>query len=125
MRISCVLSQEKRESLHKYTITIKDLTFETIIGILDKERVMKQRVIADVKITYHKEAETFINYAQVAKLIEKKMQKEKYFLLEEALDAIILEIKREFSNILSINLKICKPDILDNCEVAVEIFKKY
>ncbi len=111
--------------MHKYTITIKDLTFEAIIGILQQERLKAQRVVVDAKLTYYKEGKTFINYAQVAKLIETQMQKAKYFLLEEALDALVLEIKREFTTISSINLKICKPDILDNCEVSVEIFKNY
>ncbi len=111
--------------MHKYKITIADLTFDAIVGILDKERKEAQKVVADVEIIYEKEGDTFINYAEVASLIEKTMQKERYLLLEEALDELEMKIKSKFSAIFSINLKLYKPNILDNCVVGVEIFKQY
>ena len=125
MTISCGFLRAKREPLHKYKISISDLTFEAIIGILEKEREVAQCVVADVEIIYEKKSDTFINYAQVASLIESTMQKEKYLLLEEALEELSKKIKSEFSAITSINLKLSKPDILDNCVVGVEIFKNY
>ncbi len=117
----------KRVSLPKnqYKILISDLKFLAIIGILDEERVTPQKVIADIEIVYAKEDEIFINYAEVSKLIEKTMQKEKFLLLEEALEDIVGKIKLQFPSSLTINLKLLKPDILDNCTVGVEIFKKY
>ncbi len=115
----------KRQSLHNYTIHINDLTFHCIIGILEKERIAAQRVVIDVIINYKKESEEFINYAAVTAWIEERMKKGKFFLLEEALDTISLEIQEQFPAIKNINLKICKPDILDNCKVCVEIFKNY
>lgn len=118
---------EKRVRLPKnqFKIIISDLTFFAIVGILEKERLTPQKVLADIEIEYVKVDETFINYAEVASLIEETMKNEKYLLLEEALEDITCKIKLQFSSILSINLKLLKPSILDNCEVGVEIFKKY
>jgi len=95
------------------------------VGILEKERITPQQVIADIEIEYIKIDETFINYAEVANLIESTMIDKKYHLLEEALEDISGKIKLHFPSILTIRLKLLKPNILDNCEVGVEIFKNY
>ena len=116
---------EKREKLPKYTIYIEALTFFAIIGILEKERLSTQKVCADIEIVYEKKGEDFINYAQVASLVEEVMQREKFFLLEDALEKLSAEIKGAFEHILSLKLRLTKPDILENATVAVEIFKKY
>jgi len=115
----------QRVRLHKYTIHIENLTFRAIIGILDKERREAQKVVVNVEIVYSKNAEGFINYADVAKLIEEGMQKEQYLLLEEALEALSGKIKLQFPSIETLKLKLSKPNILDNCVVSVEIFKNY
>ncbi len=109
----------------QYKIIISDLNFLAIVGILEKERITPQEVIADIEIEYIKVDETFINYAEVAKLIEDSMKNEKYLLLEEALEDITGKIKFQFPSILTITLKLRKPSILDNCVVGVEIFKNY
>jgi dihydroneopterin aldolase len=111
--------------LPKYTIYIQELTFDAIVGILEDERQHPQKVIVDVELTYEKEKEKFINYAEVAALIVSVMQKEKFFLLEEALEVLCEKIETTFHAVSSIRLKLSKPDILENCLVAVEIFKKY
>jgi len=108
-----------------YSIYVENLTFFCIVGILDFERRERQKVVANVKIDYVNDGENFINYAEVATLIEETMQVEKYLLLEEALSALVRKLKSQYSEISSINLKLSKPDILENCDVGVEIFKKY
>ena len=109
----------------KFKIIISDLTFDTIIGILEKERKTKQRVIANVEIIYEKKGDDFINYADVSALIENTMNEKRFLLLEEALEEIQIQMKSKFHAISSMNLKLSKPDILDNCEVGVENFKEY
>lgn len=110
---------------HQFKIIISNLKFLTIVGILDAERLTEQMVIADMEIIYNKEEKKFINYAEVAQLIEETMQKEKFLLLEEALACIVDKLKVLFPSIVSIQFKLLKPDILDNCVVGVEIFKNY
>jgi len=100
------------------TIYIEDLKFQTIIGILDFERVTAQDVIINLEIEYEYKNE-FINYAEVSLLIKESMIKEKFLLIEDALDKLSLKLKKEFTKINSLTLKITKPSILPDCRVSV------
>ncbi|MBP9491657.1 MAG: dihydroneopterin aldolase [Sulfurospirillum sp.] len=100
-------------------IHIKDLTFETIVGLLETERVTPQKVSLHVKITYDFDGTHFIDYAQVCALITKEMQIQRYFLLEEALEGIYSKILSNYPYIRKISLKIFKPTILSNALVGV------
>ncbi|RUM68422.1 MAG: dihydroneopterin aldolase [Sulfurospirillum sp.] len=103
-----------------YTIHIENLKLKAVIGLLDFERTNSQTVIADCMIDYVREDDTFIDYAIVAKMIEEMLKKGEYFLIEDALDEIILAIKDTFFTIRSITLKLSKPEILANCTVSVK-----
>ncbi len=99
-------------------IEISDLTFKCIIGILDFERIKKQKVIVDLSFEYNFSKDNFINYAEISTLIEKTMKKEKFLLLEDA----ILHIESLLNNnykITNLNIKISKPTILKNCIVSL------
>jgi len=105
------------------TIDINDLEFETIIGILDFERTAKQRVRINCSIDYVYDRQ-FLDYALVTKHIEKQMIEKEFKLIEEALLSLKESLKQEFPMILTLFLKISKPDILANCEVSLsETFK--
>jgi len=100
------------------TINIKDLEFETIIGILDFERTTEQKVRINCSIEYdysHK----FLDYGLVAKHIETEMRANRFELIEEALLSLKSSLKRAFPLMNSLILEISKPDILDNCEVSL------
>ena len=99
-------------------IEISDLTFKCIIGILDFERIKKQKVIIDLSFEYNFSKDNFINYAEISALIEKTMKKEKFLLLEDA----ILHLETLLNNnykITNLNIKISKPTILKNCIVSL------
>ena len=100
------------------TIYIEDLKFQTIIGILDFERVTTQEVIINLEIVYEYKNE-FINYADVSSLIKETMIKEQFLLIEDALNELSLKLKKEFTKISRLNLKITKPSILPDCRVSV------
>jgi len=100
------------------TIHIEDLKFQTIIGILDFERVTPQDVIINLEIEYTYE-EQFINYAQVSELLKQIMIKEQFLLIEDALQTISSQLKKEFSQIKYLYIKISKPSILPDCKVSV------
>jgi dihydroneopterin aldolase len=100
-------------------IEISNLTFKCIIGILDFERIKKQKVIINLSFEYEFLKDGFINYAEVSELLEKTMKKEKFLLLEEA----ILHLENLLNNSYKINnlkIKISKPNILKNCVVSLE-----
>ena len=101
------------------TIHIEALTFDVIIGLLDFERERPQKVIIDLEIVYAYVDENFINYADVSQMIEEKLKKEKYTLLEESLLGVKHLLQQTYPQIDSLTLKIAKPDILPHCSVAL------
>ena len=101
------------------TIHIESLRVDAIIGLLDFEREMKQRIFIDLEALYDYSDNSFINYADLAELIEMRIRKECYFLLEEALLDLKKIITEAYPSIEKLNLKISKPDILENCAVAL------
>ena len=105
------------------TIHIEDLKFQTIIGILDFERVTPQDVIINVEIEYNY-IDRFINYVEVNQTIKDIMIESKFLLIEEALTTLSHKLKKEFFLINLLTLKITKPSILPDCTVSVsDIFK--
>ena len=101
-------------------ILIEDLTFETIIGILQHERTTPQSVRIDCTIDYPYAEGDFINYADVAALIESTLHREKFELIETALDSLASILKHHYPAIHTLILTLRKPDILPNCTVGVQ-----
>ena len=101
-------------------VSIDNLTFKTIIGILPFERVTKQKVILDISFKYKfsKKQKDFVDYSHVANMAKMIMKKEKFELIEDALIYLNRALTNEF-NISNLHIKISKPDILKNCEVSV------
>lgn len=102
-------------------IIIKDLKFKTIIGLLKKERVKKQRVSFDIKISSKK----FINYAQVCELVEKEVKKAKFKTVENCLESLAKILKNKFNSIKKIKIKVLKLDIIKNAKVGARAKIKY
>ena len=99
-------------------IEITDLSFKCIIGILDFERIKKQKVLINVSFEYEYSKDTFIDYAEVSNLIKITMKKEKFLLLEDAilyLESLLLNSYK----IDTLKIKISKPNILKNCIVSL------
>ncbi|RUM44128.1 MAG: dihydroneopterin aldolase [Hydrogenimonas sp.] len=108
-------------------ISIQDLHFEAIIGILDFERTTPQpiEVHCEIDYCYNPTQKEFLDYAKVASLIESTIQKEQFFLIEEALEALFSLLKNQFPQIEMIKITICKPTILPNCRVSVTDSRTY
>lgn len=102
------------------TIVIENLTFETIIGILDFERTHPQKISIDCSINYHYTDNEFINYADVSTLIEETMHTQKFELIETALETLSVVLKKSFPLIDELTLTLRKPNILQNCTVGVQ-----
>jgi len=99
------------------TIEIEALTIDTVIGILDFERTLKQTVIVETKINYNYTKESFIDYSYIIKKIETLLKKREYGLLEEAVDDIGSSIISDYPQINSLYLRISKPNIIKNATV--------
>lgn len=103
------------------TIHIEALTFSAIIGILDFERLTPQAIIVDATIDYTYSNHTFINYADVIKIIQTLIIEKKYGLLEDALTQMRDELLRIYPEIAKFKLKITKPEIISNAKVALSL----
>ena len=99
-------------------IQIRELTFKCIVGILDFERIKKQRVIINLSFEYEFSKDIFINYAEISALIKKTMKKEKFLLLEDAILHIENLLNTSY-NIKDLSIQISKPDILKDCIVTL------
>lgn len=100
-------------------VSIKELTFNCIIGILPFEREKEQRVVINCSFSYNYSNNAFIDYSLVAKEIEKTMKKRQFELLEEAILYLKKKLTKKYK-ITKLKLAIAKPDILNNCIVTIE-----
>jgi len=109
----------KKKESYKLKIDIEELHFSCILGILEHERRNPQEIIVDATIEYDFKKNAFINYAEVAEFIKTVMQERKFFLIEDALRDVSMQLKNKFSKIDTLYLKITKPSILPDCKVSV------
>ena len=116
----------------KDTIFIKDLTINTLIGILDVERINKQRVSISVELTIpnHNAAVTDninncpVNYAAVHEHIIEFASKNHFGLVETFAESLAQKLLKNF-NCLSIELSVAKLDIFtDTAAVGIKIYRE-
>ena len=101
------------------TIHIEALTFDVIIGLLDFERDRPQAVIVDLTATYDYSNDAFIDYADLVILIQNELKIKRYVLLENALIGVKNVLYTSYPQLKTLSLKISKPDILPECNVAL------
>ncbi|MFA7083445.1 MAG: dihydroneopterin aldolase [Arcobacteraceae bacterium] len=99
-------------------VNIKELTFNTIIGILPFERTKEQQVVINCSFSYNYSNGNFVDYSKVAQDIKTAVQSKKFELIEEAILDIKKELKKNYP-IKKLKLYIAKPTILDDCIVEV------
>lgn len=99
-------------------IEITDLTFKCIIGILDFERIKKQKVIINISFEYDYSKDLFIDYSEISALVKKTMKKQKFLLLEDAILYFETLLQNSYK-INKLNIKISKPNILKDCIVSI------
>ena len=106
-------------------IEIKNLSFKAIIGILDFERVKKQRVKINLVATYDYKKNEFIDYVEIKNLVKKTVKKKKFLLLEDALNHLAKKLKKKFPQIKTLYIKISKPNILKDCQVSISQYYEF
>ena len=99
-------------------IEISDLTFKCIIGILDFERIKKQKVIINISFEYEFSKDLFIDYSELSNLVKSTMKQQKFLLLEDAILYIETLLQNNYK-ISYLKIKISKPNILKNCIVSL------
>lgn len=102
-------------------ILIKNLEFETIIGMLEFERENTQKIRLSLSI----KADGFICYAKICKNIEKIYNKHKFKKVESSLIKTTKILKKKFPQITQIKIEILKLNIISNALVGAKFKKKY
>ncbi|MGA1584327.1 MAG: dihydroneopterin aldolase [Pelagibacteraceae bacterium] len=123
--------KKKDEYSYRRKVIIKDLIFNTFIGLHEFEKNKKQIIKFNIEIYTNNKLQpdeqdlnSIINYEDVINKIETITNKKHYLLLETLAEDIFSNLF-ENKNIISIKLKIEKPEIIKNTSsVGIEVVKK-
>lgn len=113
------------------TIFLQDLKVETIVGIWDWERRIRQTVSIDIEMAADvaKAAETdniegTLNYKAVAKRVQQFVADSEYQLVETLAEKIAETVLAEF-DIPWIQLRVCKPGAIRNAKNVGVTIRRY
>ena len=129
--IKIINFHKKEEYSYKRKVIIKDLTFNTSIGIHDFEKEKEQKIKFNIQINIdpllkaaENDLDSIVNYETVINKIKSITQRKHYNLLETLAEDIFSSLFLS-KNIIKIKLRIEKPEIIKNTSsVGVEIIKK-
>ncbi|MDU9810301.1 dihydroneopterin aldolase [Helicobacter pylori] len=106
----------------KQGVHIHNLVFETILGILEFERLKPQKISVNLDLFYTQlPNRTYLDYIKIQELIEKMMQENQYLLIEDALKDLSHALKTRYSGISELYLKISKLEISPNSQVGASV----
>ncbi|MCQ2939032.1 dihydroneopterin aldolase [Helicobacter pylori] len=106
----------------KQGVHIHNLVFETILGILEFERLKPQKISVDLDLFYTQlPNKTYLDYMEIQELIQKIMQEKQYLLIEDALKDLSHVLKTRYSEISELYLKISKLEISPNSQVGASV----
>ncbi|WRC12046.1 FolB domain-containing protein [Helicobacter pylori] len=106
----------------KQGVHVYNFVFETILGILEFERLKPQKISVDLDLFYTQlPNKTYLDYMEIQELIQKMMQEKQYLLIEDALKDLIHVLKTRYSGISELYLKISKLEISPNSQVGASV----
>ncbi len=110
----------------KQGVHIHNLVFETILGILEFERLKPQKISVDLDLFYTElPSRAYLDYIKIQELIQKMMQEKQYLLIEDALKDLSHALKTCYSGISELYLKISKLEISPNSQVGASVKIRY
>ncbi len=116
-----------KKTIRKRKIFINNLTLIASIGVYEKEKQIKQKIIVNLEIllTNDTEPQSDIlqqtqDYSQFRKCITDVVDSKHFDLLETLTKKIHSAISQN-KFVIGVKVNISKPDIFDNCEVAYEL----
>ncbi|UOS52273.1 dihydroneopterin aldolase [Helicobacter pylori] len=103
-------------------VHIHNLVFETILGILEFERLKPQKISVDLDLFYTElPSKAYLDYMEIQELIQKMMQEKQYLLIEDALKDLSHALKTRYKEITELYLKISKLEISPNSQVGASV----
>lgn len=97
------------------------LKFKCVIGILDFERVKKQRVL----LKFEAKSAEFLDYARVCKWLKKTYKEREFRLIEESLQVILDEFRQICPKASFAKIKLYKLEIMKNAKLGACLEKFY
>lgn len=126
-----VIAFEPKHQIEAQQIFIEDLSLELFIGVFENEKKQKQRVIVnatlDVEPSNHWQKDNIndvVSYADIVEIIQDIAQSETHIELVETLANMIADECLKNDQVQSIDLKISKPDVMDNTSAVGVRLKK-
>ncbi|GAA7535623.1 dihydroneopterin aldolase [Helicobacter pylori] len=106
----------------KQAVHIHNLVFETILGILEFERLKPQKISVNVDLFYTElPNKAYLDYMEIQELIQKMMRERQYLLIEDALKDLSQILKTHYKEISELFLKISKLEISPNSQVGASV----
>ncbi|EMJ39696.1 dihydroneopterin aldolase [Helicobacter pylori GAMchJs114i] len=106
----------------KQAVHIHNLVFETILGILEFERLKPQKISVDLDLFYTElPNKTYLDYMEIQEIIQNTMREKQYLLIEDALKDLSQILKTRYKEISELFLKISKLEISPNSQVGASV----
>ncbi|MUU80163.1 FolB domain-containing protein [Helicobacter pylori] len=103
-------------------VHIHNLVFETILGILEFERLKPQKISVNLDLFYTElPNKAYLDYMEIQEIIQNTMREKQYFLIEDALKDLSQILKMRYSEISELYLKISKLEISPNSQVGASV----
>ncbi len=106
----------------KQGVHIHNLVFETILGILEFERLKPQKISVDLDLFYTQlPNKAYLDYMEIQEIIQNTMREKQYLLIEDALKDLSHALKTRYKEISELFLKISKLEISPNSQVGASV----
>ncbi|WRD08408.1 FolB domain-containing protein [Helicobacter pylori] len=106
----------------KQGVHIHNLVFETILGILEFERLKPQKISVNLDLFYTQlPSKAYLDYMEIQEIIQNTMREKQYFLIEDALKDLSQILKTRYKEITELYLKISKLEISPNSQVGASV----
>ncbi|WQW00595.1 FolB domain-containing protein [Helicobacter pylori] len=106
----------------KQAVHIHHLVFETILGILEFERLKPQKISVDLDLFYTELPDkAYLDYMEIQEIIQNTMREKQYLLIEDALKDLSQILKTHYKEITELYLKISKLEISPNSQVGASV----
>ncbi|GAA7233020.1 dihydroneopterin aldolase [Helicobacter pylori] len=106
----------------KQGVHIHNFVFETILGILEFERLKPQKISVNVDLFYTQlPNKAYLDYMEIQEIIQNTMREKQYLLIEDALKDLSQILKTRYKEITELFLKISKLEISPNSQVGASV----
>ncbi|MUU41930.1 FolB domain-containing protein [Helicobacter pylori] len=106
----------------KQGVHIHHLVFETILGILEFERLKPQKISVNLDLFYTElPNKAYLDYMEIQEIIQNTMREKQYLLIEDALKDLSQILKMRYKEISELFLKISKLEISPNSQVGASV----